>query len=84
MAREIETEGSLKATGSDPRGESAHEHAVEVWDYPGHQDEAREIKVVGGGGVRWGAGVRCGAERAGREGTDEVPLNISGLRLYPI
>ena len=50
MAREIETEGSLKATGSDPRGESAHEHAVEVWDYPGHQDEAREIKVVGGGG----------------------------------
>ena len=66
MAREIETEGSLKATGSDPRGESAHEHAVEVWDYPGHQDEAREIKVVGGGGaVGCGGAVRCRESRQG-------------------
>ena len=32
----------------------------------------------------WGGGGQCGAERAVREGTDEVPLNISGLRLYPI
>lgn len=51
VAGETETEGSLKATGSDPRGESAQERAVEVWDYPGHQDEAREIKV-GVGGAR--------------------------------
>ena len=75
VAGEIETEGSLKATGSDPRRESAQEHAVEVWGYPGHQDEAREIKVGVGGGH---------GERAAREGTDEVPLNISGLRLYTI